>query len=56
MKFPWFRYIQEAGKQGEAISAISMDFFLSAIAKNKRSVGTKDLKRYEQWMEEFGAS
>lgn len=50
------RYIEQAGKNGGGIASISMDFFLSAIAKNKKSVGSKDLKKYEQWMEEFGAS
>ena len=35
---------------------ITSDDFISAIAKCKRSVSNKDLKKYEKWMDEFGSS
>jgi len=36
--------------------AVTQDDFLIALKKIGKSVGGKDLKKYESWMEEFGSS
>ncbi|CAM9361775.1 unnamed protein product [Heterosigma akashiwo] len=59
---------REKGLQGSAIqaelmnnkdqlqTAVTMEDFLTAAGKVNRSVGEQDLKKYEQWMSEFGSA
>lgn len=59
---------REKGLQGAAIqeelknqkdmlqTAITMDDFVKAAGKVSKSVGEQDLKRYQDWMDEFGSA
>ena len=49
-----FENINEHAQEIEA--PLKMDDFMTAIAKNQRTVSRELLKEYEDWMAEFGAS
>ena len=45
-----------AEKSDELHTAVSMDDLHAALSKVSKSVSEQDLKRYAEWMEEFGSA
>jgi katanin p60 ATPase-containing subunit A1 len=49
------RLLMESGRELEE-QPITADHFDEAFAKNSKSVSANDLKRYEEWMSQYGST